>query len=244
MIGAVQALAPAGEGSSNGIQIEGGTLLKNGVTELLSGATLSLASGKARLLLARGGVIVMCAPFRASFVLGEGDRLLISLQRGAMNLRYAADNVDSIITPDYRLRDEVPAGQYAAVSASMELNADGRFCLRNAGAAWAVTGTWAEAPDWVINGEQRWFTPGAGSAAGGLSCACAPPPPAPVITRRGPPRRAGRLFPETQNLTYSAGQRIHRVANPPKTGQGPRPATAKHKKNWAKRLLHWLFGRR
>ncbi|HVA63296.1 MAG TPA: hypothetical protein VNF74_06200 [Terriglobales bacterium] len=205
------------------------------------GARIALDGTSAELDLVRGGSIHLCGPARMSLAAGGAQALLVSLERGALELRYASPVADSLLTPDYRITTVVPPDQLATVSASVGLEANGNLCVLNRGSALTVERLYDGVEQSVINGQGFEFPP-SGAAQVAASCPCAAPPPGAVVSPpRSPAQGAGPLFPQQPALTVQAG-----AAPPPAApaAAAPAPAPAPRHHNALVRFLRWLFGKK
>ncbi|HUX65875.1 MAG TPA: hypothetical protein VMV31_00145 [Terriglobales bacterium] len=240
-----QAPAPAPLATLAGasVRIAGGAVELDAAGRLRvpDGARIALDGASAELNLVRGGSIHLCGPAQMSLAAGGAQALLLSLQRGALELRYASPVADSLLTPGYRLTTVVPPDQLATVSASVGLEANGDLCVLNRGSALTVERLYDGAERAVINGQGFAFPP-AGAPQAVASCPCAAALPPPVVSPPRPPSQgAGPLFPQAPALTVAAG------APPP----GPAPAApaaaaarpVAHRPNVLVRFFRWLFGK-
>jgi hypothetical protein len=217
--------------SGTSVEVSGGTVAVDGGGKLglASGARIALAGNKAILALERGGEIQLCGPARVSLSAGGAGALLLSLNQGAMEMRYPAAVADSLLTPGYRVTTIVPPGQLAAVSASVGLARNGSLCVTNRGSALLVENLWSGAQRFVINGETLAFAP-SGAVTTPSSCPCAADLPKPVVTPNGP----GTMFPSQPALIANAGPLPNGVVPP--APPPPHP----HRPNFLVRFFHWL----
>ncbi len=220
--------------SGKSVQVSGATVAVGaaGRIGVGSGAHIALAGHSASLALRRGGDIRLCGPARVSLSGGGEGALLISLESGALEMRYPAAVSDSLLTPGYRVATVVPPGQLAAVSASVGLERNGTLCITNRGSALAVENLWSGALRYVINGESLAFAP-SGAVSDNAACPCAADLPKPVATPSGP----GTLFPTEPALVANAGPLPNGTIPP--APQAPPPPRL-HRPNFLVRFWHWL----
>lgn len=204
--------------------------------EVSSGATISATAAGAELDLRRGGRIQLCGPARLGLNRGGGNALLLSLQAGAVNLRYAAPVADALLTPDFRVSTVIPPGQEATVSANLALTAQGSLCLSNHGSALSLQRLWDGSQQFVVAGETIEIDPG-GSQKDVAACPCASPPPIAVPSDVAAGAAAGALFPGQPALSVNGGN-----APPPPYANSPAPPLRPHHRNPFSRFFHWLFG--
>lgn len=203
--------------------------------EVPSGATISATAAGAELDLRRGGRVQLCGPARLGLNRGGGDSLLLSLQAGAVNLRYAAPVADALLTPDFRVSTVIPPGQEATVSANLALSADGTLCLANHGSALSVQRLWDGSQQYVVAGETIALQPG-GSQKEVPNCLCASPAPPPVPPQAAAGNAAGALFPGQPALSVNGA--TGPVTAAPSAASAPKP---RHH-NVFSRFFHWIFG--
>jgi len=208
-----------------------------GRLQIFDGARLQVArDAGAQLDLARGGTIRLCGPARVDLARGGGGALLIALDAGGVELRYAAAVPDSLLTPDFRLTTVVPPRQMAAVSANAGLEADGTLCLTNHGSALSVQNLWTGAQRFVIGGDSLEFHPG-GATTAVAACPCASPAPAAVTT---PASAEGALFPSSPALAVQANG-VAGAATAAAPTNAPAPRRTHH--NALVRFFRWLAGK-
>lgn len=205
--------------------------------EVPSGATVMAASAGADLALRRGGQIHLCGPARLGLNRGGDNALLLSLQSGAVNLRYAAAVTDAVLTPDFRLSTVVPPGQIATVSANLALAPGGAFCIANHGSALSLVRLGDGSQQYLVAGETIEIQP-AGTQKEVPACACAAAAPAPVPATSASDAAAGPLFPHQPALTVNGA--AGPPAPPASTAASPRPPRSH--RNAFSRFFHWLFG--
>ncbi|HXE32001.1 MAG TPA: hypothetical protein VN515_09405 [Terriglobales bacterium] len=224
------------------LQISGGAAGLNaaGQLQVFDGTEMTLTGAAAQLGLARGGSIHLCGPAQVSLASGGQGALLISLSRGAVDLRYASGVPDSLLTPDFRVTSVVPPGQLAAVSAAAAVEPDGTLCLANTGSALSVERLWDGTQQYVINGQALAFHPAAAPVPVS-SCPCQAAAPAAVATAPAASAQAGTLFPTQPALVVQAGQE----SVPAKVAAPAAAAPARpHHRNALSRFFHWLVGKR
>lgn len=229
--------APIATVAGASVQVSGAPIALNaaGRLEIYDGAHLRVASasGAAQLDLTRGGAIRVCGPARLGLAAGGGGALLISLETGGLDMRYAAPVADSLLTPDFRVTTVVPPQQVATVSANAALAADGTLCLSNRGSALAVENLWNGQRRYLVGGQSLTFHPdGTATAAASCPCAAAPPPPVPAA----PSAAEGALFPAQPALTVNAHPDLGVL-----TPASPPPPPARH--NFLVRFFRWLAGK-
>lgn len=206
-----------------------------GHLRVADGARIGLDGASAQLELVRGGGIHLCGPAQVSLTAGGAQALLLSLEQGAVELRYASPVADSVLTPDYRITTVVPPDQLATVSASASLDANGTLCVLNRGSALTVERLYDGVTQSVINGQAFLFPP-AGKATAVASCPCTSAAPAAVPIPPGKPGQgAGALFPGQPALTVNGSAPA--AAAPPSAAPPPAP---KHR-SFLSRFFHWLF---
>lgn len=204
--------------------------------EVPSGAIISATAAGAELDLRRGGRIQLCGPARLGLNRGGGDALLFSLQTGAVNLRYAAQVSDALLTPDFRISTVIPPGQMATVSANLALTAQGALCLANHGSALSVQRLWDGSQQYVVAGETIELEPG-GSQKEIADCPCASPAPMPVPQGAVSGNAAGAMFPGQPALSVNGAT----GAPSPAASAGAAAPKPRHH-NLFSRFFHWIFG--
>lgn len=229
--------APIATVAGASVRVSGAPVALNagGRMQIYDGAHLRVASaaGAAQLDLTRGGAIRVCGPARLGLAAGGGGALLISLDTGGLEMRYASPVADSLLTPDFRVTTVVPPQQVATVSANAALAADGTLCLSNRGSALAVENLWNGQRRYLVGGQSLVFHPdGQVAPAASCPCAAAPPPPAPAA----PSAAEGALFPAAPALTVNAHPDLGALTPAPP----PRPAPHH---NFLVRFFRWLAGK-
>jgi hypothetical protein len=206
------------------VDLHGAVSMVGGRTQVLSGTVVELRGGDARLLLNRGGYVRLCGPLRATFLAGGGGALLISVDRGSVELRFAAHAADSFVTPDYEVVVSVPQGEIGVVSASIAIDQNGHMCIANRGSLLRITDRWAGQDYTVPDSARLLFVPERIPVPSISECGCTPPPPAPLIeanaesgaTTRSPQAVTTLRYPDVPQPPAPS-----RTAPPP-----PRPAVA------------------
>jgi hypothetical protein len=237
------------------VELHGALSVVGGKPQIFSGSVIELRSGEARLLLTRGGYIRLCGPLRATFLSGGGDALLISLEHGAVELRYAARPADSLQTPDFDLTLVVEAGEIGIASASVAVDLRGQMCVSNRASLIHVIDRWAGHAYDVHDAERLLLVPEKVPIPSDQECGCAPSAPPPVVAPSpAAPRAASR--PQTAaTLSYP-----ERAPEPPRASapaasappasvppaSAPPPAkrkpAGKKGHNVISRLFHKIFG--
>lgn len=232
--------APLAAVAGAAVQVTGAPveLDAQGRLRIFDGAHLTSGASTAQLDLSRGGAIRICGPARLDLTAGGAGALLIALQAGGLDLRYAAAVADSLLTPDFRVSTVVPPQQMATVSANAALAPDGTLCLSNRGSALLVDNLWSGDRRYVIGGQSLEFHPnGAVSTAASCPCAAPPPPLAPAADAAA----EGALFPSAPALSIDASNGGPNSTAP--AASAPQPAPRAHHHNVLMRFLRWLAGK-
>ncbi|HZL25377.1 MAG TPA: nuclease [Acidobacteriaceae bacterium] len=121
---------PMGTINTADAQVSGGLEVSGEHARLLSNASITAYDHTAQIDLSRGGLVSVCAT--SAFHLlrsGTGDALLFALDRGAMEIRIAAQSQDAILTPDLRFTMLTPG----TLDLRMRVTRDGDTCVDNRG---------------------------------------------------------------------------------------------------------------
>lgn len=234
--------------SGKQVQLRGVIQIQAGQPVVSSGTEIDVAQGAARLHLQRGGEILICGPARLSVIAGGSGSLLISLEQGGINLRYASGVPDSVLTPDFRVDTVVPPGEFSSTSASLALDQTGRLCIHDQGSALTLQAMAGGNDHSLIAGDRLLFRPSDGASTPVPSCSCDPRPPAPVPETRQQEDTVGTLFPQTASLRYSppppspapaATSPAPHATAPVRTAASPKPERPRHRGFFA-RLFGWM----
>ena len=126
----LHAQQPMGTISTADAQVSGGLEVSANLASLLSNASITAYDHTAKIDLARGGAVNVCAT--SAFHLlrsGTGDALLFALDRGAIEIHTAAQSQDAIPTPDLRFTMLTPG----TLDVRMRVTRDGDTCVDNRG---------------------------------------------------------------------------------------------------------------
>jgi hypothetical protein len=118
--------------STHDAQVTGGLQVAGEKASLISNAAITAFDHTAPIALSRGGEVRVCSTSQFHLLhSGTENALLFGLDRGAVELRGAADSQDVILTPDIRFSIEA-GGSY---DLSLRVTGNGDTCVQNAGKA-------------------------------------------------------------------------------------------------------------
>jgi hypothetical protein len=199
------------------VSITGAVSVVGGKPQVVSGSTIELRGGEARLHLARGGYLRFCGPLRATLLLGGSDALLVTVDYGSVEVRYAARAGDAVGTADFEVTVAIAPGEIGAASANVSVSQRGTMCVNNRGSALRVNDRWSGNAYSVGDAERLVFTPEKVPVPAVEDCGCAPAAPESVPITVAP-LPSGQRPNATATLTYP--ERPQPVA-PPRTPTRP-----------------------
>jgi len=258
----LSAQKPVGTVDGAQVQLQGTVQVQAGRPVVSSGTEIDVSQGDAELHLERGGTIRICGPARLTVIEGGGGAMLISLQQGGIELRYASPVPDSILTPDFRVDTVVPPGQFTSTSTSLALEAQGKLCIHNQGSALTLQAMASGQQRNLIAGDSLLFNPADGSVVASPACSCESPAPAAVPETPSQRESVGSLFPKTASLQYSNSAPLPPPAaasttspapasvaaapsSPAQVAAAPKPVARPahpHHRSFLARMFGWLFG--
>ncbi|MBN9617557.1 MAG: nuclease [Acidobacteriales bacterium] len=131
--GAVQAQQPVGSVAVGDAVVTGNLSVTNGRAVLVSNSTVTAKDHSADISLDRGGNVLVCATSGLHITSGKAAAgatpLMLSLDRGAIELRMAATASDVIMTPDLRFGVAAPG----PLDLRLGVTKDGDTCVDNRG---------------------------------------------------------------------------------------------------------------
>lgn len=131
--GAVQAQQPVGSVAVGDAVVAGNLSVTNGRAILVSNSTVTAKDHTADISLDRGGNVLVCATSGLHITSGKAAAgempLMLSLDRGAIELRMAATASDVIMTPDLRFSVSGPG----PLDLRLGVTKDGDTCVDNRG---------------------------------------------------------------------------------------------------------------
>ncbi len=135
LCGAAQAQQPIGDVAVQDATVAGELTVNNGRAVLVANTTVTAKDHTADVSLNRGGSIHVCATSGLHITAGKSATgpapLMLSLDRGAIEVRMAATTSDVIMTPDLRFG----IGSNGPLDLSLRVTSNGDTCVENRGAS-------------------------------------------------------------------------------------------------------------
>src|SRR6185437_973714 len=134
LCGAAQAQQPIGNVAVQDATVAGDLSVSNGRAVLVANTTVTAKDHTADVTLNRGGTVQVCATSGLHITEGKSSTgpapLMLSLDRGAIEVRMAATTSDIIMTPDLRFG----IGSNGPLDLRLRVISNGDTCVENRGA--------------------------------------------------------------------------------------------------------------
>jgi len=135
----------------------GGVLETSGATAtIVNNGTITAHDHTASVTLARGGRVQVCSTsvvHLSQSVATKGGPLMVALDRGALELAFAADSGDAVLTPDMRMQPSAPG----PLDLRIRVVSNGDTCVENRGSnapALMINDTFGES-SYIVHAGQR-----------------------------------------------------------------------------------------